>query len=226
MKKTLFSSVAVAALALGTAFAVAQGTGGGAGGGAGNPGSVGGPSGGAGGGGAVSPGGSAGGGSAERRQSQGGEPGQPPARAQQGQGGQERPAGRVEGQQTGGRTEGQQPAGRAEGQQPAGQKQTTGQSQQGTSSQATGAIGGAGVTVEQRTQVRQSFSNVNVHRVQNVNFAISIGTTVPRSVTFYDLPPEIIRIVPAYRRFKYVAVGDEIVIIDPERYVIVEVIRI
>ena len=72
MKKILFSSVAVAALALGTAIAVAQGGGAGPGatGGAGNPGSV---SGGAGGGGAMSPGGGAGSGTAERRQSQGSE---------------------------------------------------------------------------------------------------------------------------------------------------------
>ncbi|RVU13839.1 DUF1236 domain-containing protein [Methylobacterium oryzihabitans] len=63
-----------------------------------------------------------------------------------------------------------------------------------------------------------------VRPVTNVNFALSVGTAVPRSVTLHALPPAILTLVPAYRGFSYVLVGDDIVIIDPDTYEIVDVI--
>jgi hypothetical protein len=49
--------------------------------------------------------------------------------------------------------------------------------------------------------------------------------TVPRTVRIFDLPPEIVTIVPAYRGYKYVIVEDEILIIDPRTLRIVYIIE-
>jgi hypothetical protein len=57
-----------------------------------------------------------------------------------------------------------------------------------------------------------------------VNFDISVGTVVPRSVTFGDLPPKVVTIVPQYRGFKHFLVRDEIIIVNPNTYEIVAVI--
>jgi hypothetical protein len=60
--------------------------------------------------------------------------------------------------------------------------------------------------------------------VSNVNFSISVGTVVPRSVHVYDLPPDVVEIVPAYRGYKYVVVKDEILILEPSTLRIVAII--
>jgi hypothetical protein len=102
------------------------------------------------------------------------------------------------------------------------------QGQQGTGQQTTGAVDNTtSITTEQRTQLRQKVSSVtNLHRVNNVNFTISVGARLPETVTYYDLPPEIIEVVPAYRRYKYILVGNRMIIVDPVRRVIVDVIEV
>ena len=62
------------------------------------------------------------------------------------------------------------------------------------------------VTTAQRTRIKEHASVLR-HRAANVNFKISVGTTVYRApVRVYDLPIEIIEIVPAYRGYKYIYV--------------------
>ncbi|MEG9505428.1 MAG: DUF1236 domain-containing protein, partial [Methylorubrum extorquens] len=46
----------------------------------------------------------------------------------------------------------------------------------------------------------------------------------PRSVSLHPLPPAILSVVPAYRGLQFILVGDDIVIIDPDTYEIVDVI--
>lgn len=53
---------------------------------------------------------------------------------------------------------------------------------------------------------------------------ISIGALLPRRVTLVAVPQDIIAIVPAYREYRYMIVDDEICIVDPETYVIVDVV--
>jgi hypothetical protein len=81
------------------------------------------------------------------------------------------------------------------------------------------------ITNEQRTQIRQSFTHVNVPSVSNVNFAVSVGTVIPESVTFVDVPEDIVRVVPAWRRYKVVKVRNQIIIIDPGPRRIVQIIE-
>jgi hypothetical protein len=58
----------------------------------------------------------------------------------------------------------------------------------------------------------------------NVNFDVTVGTKIPRSVVIVVLPEEIVRIVPEYRGYEYFLVDDEIVIIDPSTLEIVAII--
>jgi hypothetical protein len=60
--------------------------------------------------------------------------------------------------------------------------------------------------------------------LNNVNFSVSVGTAVPRDVHLQTLPSEIVEIVPQYRGYSYVAVRDEIVIVDPATSKIVTVL--
>jgi hypothetical protein len=94
----------------------------------------------------------------------------------------------------------------------------------------TGVIGERGGSVQlsedQRSQIKTVIGRGSGPRLSrsNVNFDISVGTRVPRSVHFVTLPVEIVRIVPQYRGFDYFLVEDEIVIVDPHTLEIVAVI--
>jgi Protein of unknown function (DUF1236) len=101
-----------------------------------------------------------------------------------------------------------------------------GQSPQNAASENKGA-GGKSVQLSdtQRTQIKSIIvRNHNVARVNNVNFDISVGTAVPRSIHFVVLPAEIVTIVPEYRGFDYIVVGDQLLIIDPNTLQIVAIL--
>ena len=83
------------------------------------------------------------------------------------------------------------------------------------------------ITEEKRTNIHQTIlKERNVNRVTNVNFSINIGTRVPRSVRLEVLPASVITIVPEYRSYRYFVVDDQICIVEPSTYEIVEVIRV
>ena len=78
---------------------------------------------------------------------------------------------------------------------------------------------------QQRTSVHQTvLKEKNVNRVNQVNFSISVGTRVPRSVHLVALPASVISLVPQYRNYRYFVANDEICIVEPSSYEIVEVI--
>jgi len=60
-----------------------------------------------------------------------------------------------------------------------------------------------------------------------VHFSISAGTVIPASehVELHVLPEEIVRVVPAYRGYRYFIVKNEIVIVEPSSRRIVTVIE-
>jgi len=86
--------------------------------------------------------------------------------------------------------------------------------------------GSVQLSEDQRSQIKTVIGRGSGPRLSrsNVNFDISVGTRVPRSVHFVTLPVEIVRIVPQYRGFDYFLVEDEIVIVDPHTLEIVAVI--
>jgi hypothetical protein len=71
------------------------------------------------------------------------------------------------------------------------------------------------LSAEQRTKIRETvLASGNVPRVENVNFAMSVGTTVPSSVRIVEVPETLISIHPEWRDHMYFVVRDEIVIVD------------
>ncbi len=83
---------------------------------------------------------------------------------------------------------------------------------------------------QQRTTVRERLrqsGEFDRARVGNVNFNISVGTRVPRDrVRLAPLPAVIVEEVPQYRGYRYFVAHDEVVIVQPDTYVIVDVIRL
>src|SRR5215510_13358990 len=86
---------------------------------------------------------------------------------------------------------------------------------QGQQGQTESQQGSVQLTTEQRTQIReQVFARSNVPRVDNVNFSVRVGTTVPTSVRVVEVPDVLIRIHPEWRSHRFFVVRDDIVIVD------------
>lgn len=97
---------------------------------------------------------------------------------------------------------------------------------EGKAGATTGQAGaGAKLTTEQRTTIRTSITKQNIKPVTNVNFSISVGTRVPRTVSFHPLPAEVITIYPAWRGYEFFLVGGEIVVVNPRTLEIVAVLE-
>ena len=80
---------------------------------------------------------------------------------------------------------------------------------------------------EQRSQISSTFrSQSNLHRVDRnrISFSVNVGTVVPRSFNLVPLPAPIYSVVPAYRGYLYVVVGDDLLIIHPRTHRIVAVL--
>ena len=103
-------------------------------------------------------------------------------------------------------------------------KAVPGQAQQSGTS---GRAGGASVQLsqDQRTKIKDVIvRDRNVARLNSPNFSVSVGARVPRDVHVSVLPPEVVTIVPEYRGFEYVLVGDQLLIIDPNTLEIVAIL--
>ena len=93
------------------------------------------------------------------------------------------------------------------------------------STTTTGQAGaGAKLSTEQRTKITTVIKSQNVRPATNVNFSISVGTHVPRTVGFHPLPTEIITIYPEWRGYEFFLVGNQIVVVNPRTLEIVDVI--
>jgi hypothetical protein len=104
------------------------------------------------------------------------------------------------------------------------QGQTTGQTGTQTGQGQSGSAS-ASLSTEQRTKVRETvLKGGSVNRVSNVNFNVSVGTVVPRSVHLVTVPSTIVEIHPAWRGYQYFVVNDEIIIVEPGTLRIVAVI--
>jgi hypothetical protein len=97
--------------------------------------------------------------------------------------------------------------------------QTPGQSarRDGTSSVA--------VNDEQRAQIVERLRRERAVSNENINVQVNIGERLPPRVRPRPLPPDIVRIAPQYRDYRYTVVKDQIVIVDPRTSEVVDVIR-
>lgn len=81
------------------------------------------------------------------------------------------------------------------------------------------------INVEQQTEIRQVVKEVDVKPVEKVDFDVSVGTTIPQTVTLEPLPPRIVEIVPQYKAYRFFILADgRIVIVDPDDFRIVYVL--
>jgi Protein of unknown function (DUF1236) len=76
---------------------------------------------------------------------------------------------------------------------------------------------------QQRTKIRETFTHEHVQRVDHPDFALRVGTPVPRDVQLYDVPEDIVVLVPQYRGLKYIIVRNEVVFLDPDTLEIVAI---
>ena len=95
------------------------------------------------------------------------------------------------------------------------------ENQQGQSGQAAQgqSQGSKTLTTEQRTTIRNTVVSKGP-RATNVNFSVSVGTTVPTSVRVVAVPSTLIEIYPEWRGHMYFIVNDEIIIVDSRHRII------
>lgn len=96
-----------------------------------------------------------------------------------------------------------------------------------TRSQTTTGQAGAGakLSTEQRTKITTVIRDQHIAPVNNVNFSISIGTRVPREVSFHPLPAEVVTVYPEWRGYEFFLVRDQIIVVDPRTLEIVAVLE-
>jgi len=93
-------------------------------------------------------------------------------------------------------------------------------------SQTIGQAGaGAKLSSEQRTKITTVIRDQHIAPVKNVNFSISVGTRVPRDVSFHPLPAEVVTVYPEWRGYEFILVNDQIVVINPRTLEIVAVLE-
>ena len=80
------------------------------------------------------------------------------------------------------------------------------------------------VSDRDRDRAREAFRRSNLRRSRDVDVRVDVGVVLPRSVVVYDLPPQIVEVVPAYRGYDYIVVEEEILIVEPETHVVVDVL--
>jgi Protein of unknown function (DUF1236) len=107
---------------------------------------------------------------------------------------------------------------------PAAAQQTTGP-MTGTTSTATTSTD-LQLTPAQRTAIYDSVSKLKVSRTPPpANLHVAVGGDVPASMELYDLPPNIAAEIPATKLYKYTLVQNQVVIVDPTKMKVVDIIR-
>jgi len=106
---------------------------------------------------------------------------------------------------------------------------TTGRSERNSTSQTQESASqesrsSTSVKPEVQSKFSETIEKRNIKTTTNVNVDVSVGRTIPRSVTVYDVPTDIVRINPEFRGKKFTVVRDEIVIIEPSTHKVVSVI--
>ena len=77
----------------------------------------------------------------------------------------------------------------------------------------------------QRTIIYRSVVRERVRIAPSAGVEVRLGARVPRSVDLYEMPTTIVQEVPTLRRYRYMVVNDEVVLVDPATSEVVEVIH-
>jgi hypothetical protein len=82
------------------------------------------------------------------------------------------------------------------------------------------------LSAQDQTRVGDFIRQQQVQPVTNINFSLSVGTTVPTSVRLRKFSGELLDLFPNYRDFDFFVAREELVIVDPGRFAIVAFVPI
>ena len=77
----------------------------------------------------------------------------------------------------------------------------------------------------QRTIIYRSATHGRVRTPPPPGIEVRLGARVPGGVELHEMPTPIVEEVPTIRRYRYMVVNDEVVLVDPATSEVVEVIR-
>jgi Protein of unknown function (DUF1236) len=106
-----------------------------------------------------------------------------------------------------------------------GAAQAPAQQNQQTPGKAATPETSANLSAEQRTKISAAVRQQNVRRATNVNFSISVGTHVPRSLRLHALPVSVVEFYPGWRGYQFILVGNDILVINPRTLEIVAILE-
>lgn len=82
----------------------------------------------------------------------------------------------------------------------------------------------ASISPDQRTELQSAFREEQAEPV-DIDVDVSVGASIPSSVTLNPLPPRIVEIVPAYEGYQYFVLADgRIVIVEPATMEVVYIV--
>jgi hypothetical protein len=78
---------------------------------------------------------------------------------------------------------------------------------------------------KKKERLTAAIGKVDAKPLSHVDFSVSVGVAVPRTVDLRPVPTTIVDIVPQYRGYDFFVVRDEVVIVAPRTHKIVDVIE-
>jgi hypothetical protein len=79
------------------------------------------------------------------------------------------------------------------------------------------------LSVDNKERLHHAF-DMNRARVHNVNFDHHVGRRIPRHIHLFPIPAAVFGFFPYYENYSYFVVDDDICIVDPRIYEVVDVI--
>lgn len=80
------------------------------------------------------------------------------------------------------------------------------------------------LTPAQRTTIYRTVTRERV-RAAPESFAVRLGARVPQTVELQEIPTAVVQEVPSVRRYRYMVVNNEVVLVDPATSEVIEIIR-
>jgi len=80
------------------------------------------------------------------------------------------------------------------------------------------------LTPAQRTTIYRTVTRERTH-VAPREVEVRLGARVPRSVELREMPTTLVEDVPSVRRYRYMVVNNEVVLVDPATSEVIEIIR-
>jgi Protein of unknown function (DUF1236) len=80
------------------------------------------------------------------------------------------------------------------------------------------------LTPAQRTTIYRTVTRERV-RAAEPSFAVRLGARVPQAVELQEIPTAVVEEVPSVRRYRYMVVNNEVVLVDPTTSEVIEIIR-